>query len=133
MQRQCYKQGRGVELQKLSEAGEHVPTELPNDRTHVSYLLDSLKMDNPKMLAGTAAIEQDELGKRVHFEKMVTFLLPFDPVVAKDAKAKGIAGRECVGNCCGEASKWCYHRQDWRGTTLALAPEIQQADERSEV
>jgi len=28
----------------LSEAGEHVPTELPNDRTHVSYLLDSLKM-----------------------------------------------------------------------------------------
>ena len=42
------------------------------------------------MLAGTAAIEQDELGKRVHFEKTVTFLLPFDPVVAKNAKAKGL-------------------------------------------
>jgi hypothetical protein len=28
---------------QLSEAGEHVPTELPNDRTRVSYLLDSLK------------------------------------------------------------------------------------------
>ena len=75
---------------QLSEAGEHVPTELPNDRTRVSYLLDSLKTDNPKMLAGTAAIEQDELGKRVHFEKTVTFLLPFDPVVAKNAKAKGL-------------------------------------------
>jgi len=75
---------------QLSEAGEHVPTELPNDCTRVSYLLDSLKMDNPKMLAGTAAIEQDELGKRVHFEKTVTFLLPFDPVVAKNAKAKGL-------------------------------------------
>ena len=75
---------------QLSEAGEHVPTELPNDRTRVSYLLDSLKTDNPKMLAGTAAIEQDELGKRVHFEKTVTFLLPFDPVVAKNVQAKGL-------------------------------------------
>ncbi len=75
---------------QLSEAGEHGPTELPNDRTCVSYLLDSLKMDNPKMLAGTAAIEQDELGKRVHFEKTMTFLLPYDPVVAKNAKAKGL-------------------------------------------
>ena len=42
------------------------------------------------MLAVTAAIEQNELGKRVHFEKTVTFLLPFDPVVAKNAKAKGL-------------------------------------------
>jgi hypothetical protein len=75
---------------QLSKAGEHVPTELPNDRTRVSYHLDSLKMDNPKMLAGTAAIEQDELGKRVHFEKTVIFLLPFDSVVAKNAKAKGL-------------------------------------------
>jgi len=73
---------------QLSEAGEHVPTS--NDRTHVSYLLDSLKMNNPKMLAGIVAIEQDELGKRVHFEKTVTFLLPLDPVVAKNAKAKGL-------------------------------------------
>ena len=32
----------------------------------------------------------DELGKHVHFEKTVTFLLPFDPVVAKNAKAKGL-------------------------------------------
>ena len=41
-------------------------------------------------MAGTAAIEQDELGKCVHFENTVTFLLPFDPVVAKNAKAKGM-------------------------------------------
>ena len=42
------------------------------------------------MLAGTAAIEQDELGKCVDFERTVTFLLPFDSVVAKNAKAKGL-------------------------------------------
>jgi hypothetical protein len=75
---------------QLSEAGEHVPAELPNDCTCVSYLLDTLKTENPKMLVGTAAVEQDELGKCIHFENTVTFLLPFDPVVAKNAKAKGL-------------------------------------------
>jgi hypothetical protein len=45
--------------------------------------LDLLKTDNPKMLAGTAVIEQDELGMRVIFESSVAFLLQFDPVVAK--------------------------------------------------
>jgi hypothetical protein len=75
---------------QLSEAGEHVPTELPGDRQCVSYLLDLLKMDNPKMLAGTAAIEKDELGKLVSFESLVAFLLQFDPIVAKNVKAKGL-------------------------------------------
>ena len=65
-------------------------TKIPGDRQRVSYLLDSMKTDNPKMLAGTAAIEQDETGKQVHFENSVTFLLPFDPVIAKNAKAKGL-------------------------------------------
>ena len=59
MQRKAYIQ--------LTEAGEHVPTKLPGNCQRVSYLLDSLKTDNPKMLAGTAAIKQDETGKRVTF------------------------------------------------------------------
>ena len=42
------------------------------------------------MLAGTAAIDQDELGKCVSFESSVAFLLQFDPVVAKNVKAKGL-------------------------------------------
>ncbi len=41
------------------------------------------------MLAKTAAIEKDELGKRVSFKSSVAFLLQFDPVVAKKLKAKG--------------------------------------------
>ncbi len=44
MQRQAFIQ--------LSEAGEHVPTKFPGDRQRVSYLLDSLKTDNPQILAG---------------------------------------------------------------------------------
>ena len=75
---------------QLGEANEHVPTELPGDRQRVSYLLDSLKTENPKMLAGIAAIEQDETGKRLSFESSVAFLLQFDPVVAKNVKAKGL-------------------------------------------
>ena len=43
---------------QLSEAAEHVPTEIPGPRQRTKYLLDSLKTDNPKMLAGMAAIEQ---------------------------------------------------------------------------
>jgi hypothetical protein len=60
---------------QLVEAGELVPAELPGGHQRVSYLLDLLKTDNPKMLAGTAAIEQDETGKRVSFEDLVAFLL----------------------------------------------------------
>ena len=37
-----------------------------------------------------AAIEQDKLGQRIDFEESVTFLLPSCPVVAKNAKAKGL-------------------------------------------
>jgi hypothetical protein len=75
---------------QLMEAAEHVPTEVPGPRQRVTFLLDSLKTDNPKMLAGIAAIEQDELDKRVNFENAVTYLLPFDPVAAKNSKAKGL-------------------------------------------
>jgi len=73
----------------LAEAAEHVPTEIPGGRQRTTYLLDSLKTDNPKMLAGMAAIEQCTV-KRDSFEDSVTYLLPFDPVAAKTSKAKGL-------------------------------------------
>ena len=77
-----------IQLTEADEVG--VPTEIPGPRQRVTYLLDSLKTENPKMLAGIAAIEQDESGKRVKFEQAVTYLLPFDPVAAKASKAKGL-------------------------------------------
>jgi hypothetical protein len=60
---------------QLIEAAEHAPADVPNDRQRVTYLLDSLKTENPKVLACVAAIEQDELGKRVNFEDASTFPL----------------------------------------------------------
>ena len=81
---------------QLGEANEHVPTNFPGDCQSVSYIFDSLKMENPKMLAGTTAIEQDEIRKHISFEGLVAFLLQFDPLVAKNVKAKGLG--ECVGD-----------------------------------
>ena len=75
---------------QLTKSNKHVPTEVPGGRQRVTYLLGLIKTDNPKILAGIAAIEQDELGKRIDFELTVTFLLPFDPVTAKNATAKGV-------------------------------------------
>ena len=74
----------------IAEAAKQVPAEIPGVRQRVTYFLDSLKTDNPKMLAGMANIEQDEANKRLSFEDSVTYLLPFDPVAAKSSKAKGL-------------------------------------------
>ena len=48
---------------QLTEAAEHVPAEVPGPRQQVTYLLDSLKTVEPKVLVGMAAIEQNELEK----------------------------------------------------------------------
>jgi hypothetical protein len=47
---------------QLTEAAMHAPADVPNNRQRVTYLLDSMKTENPKVLAGIAAIEQDETG-----------------------------------------------------------------------
>jgi hypothetical protein len=75
---------------QLIEAAEHAPADVPNARQRVTYLLDSIKTENPKVLACVAAVEQDELGKRFSFENAWTFLLPSCPVAAKNHKANGV-------------------------------------------
>jgi hypothetical protein len=96
--------------------------------------LDLLKTDNPKMLAGTAAIEQDETGKQVHFENSVTFLLPFDPIATKNVKAKGLgvnvlaatadeaASGVTVGKTCVELR--CYDPQKFSKMTKEQKAEF---------
>ncbi len=74
----------------MTEADEQVPAEVPGPRQRVTYLLDSMKTVDPKVLAGMAAIEQDGLVKQRDFKLSVTFLLPSCPVVAKNVKTKGL-------------------------------------------
>ena len=75
---------------QLTEAAVHTPAELPNERQRVTFLLDSMKTADPKMLAGMAMVEQDDAGRRVKFEDTVTFLLPSCPVAAKNVKGAGL-------------------------------------------
>ena len=75
---------------QLIEAADHAPANVPNARQRVTYLLDSLKTEHPKVLACIAAVEQDETGKRVSFEDAATFLLPSCPVAAKKTGGNGI-------------------------------------------
>ena len=43
---------------QLIEAADHAPADVPNAHQRVTYLLDSLKTEHPKVLACIAAVEQ---------------------------------------------------------------------------
>jgi hypothetical protein len=70
----------------LSECAEQISAEVPNEQAQVTYLLDLITMNDPNLLATTAAVCQDDASKRVNFENSFTFLAPTCPVAAKLAK-----------------------------------------------
>lgn len=72
----------------IQQVAEHLPVEVPNERSRVTYVLDSIKCTDAEVLAALAAIRQDATGKRVNFEDTVAFLLPTCPVKRKQ-HAKG--------------------------------------------
>jgi hypothetical protein len=74
----------------LEDANYHVPTQLPNNRSRVTYLLDSITCKDPDMLAAIAAIKQDETGKRSDFEDATAFLIPNCPVAKKAEKHNNV-------------------------------------------
>ena len=74
--------------------------ELPNDRTHVGWLIDNMKECPDKdVLAALAAISlyDGSSGMRSDFEKAVTFLLPTDPVNKNHISKRGAATISAVG------------------------------------
>ena len=60
----------------LSEAVDHVSHQIPSERTHVSYLMNSIDSKDSEVLAGLAAIRQDGAGMRGYFESAAIFLSP---------------------------------------------------------
>jgi hypothetical protein len=50
----------------LTECAEHIPVEIPNDWTQVTYLLDSFKTIDPSFLAAMAAVHQDDADRRIN-------------------------------------------------------------------
>jgi hypothetical protein len=73
----------------LTECAEHIPVDVPNDQSRVTYLIDLLKTVDPTVLAAITAIRQAKADKRVHSENAFSYLVPVCPVTAKAAKKTG--------------------------------------------
>ena len=67
----------------MGEASDHVPVQIPDERTRVTNLMDSFETVDPTVLSALSSVRQDELLKRVNFEAAVLFLIQSCPVVAK--------------------------------------------------
>ena len=100
----------------LTEASAHTPTEIPNPRQRVTYVLTSIETVDPKVLAAMAAVELDETNMRINFEVMAAYMLPHCPVAAKHgkknalgAKISGTAGTVLTGKKGKSGVTLCYH------------------------
>ena len=67
----------------LTEAGEHVPVQVPDERTRVTNFMDSFQTTNPDVLAALSSVRQDEHVKRKDFELAASFLIQSCPVEDK--------------------------------------------------
>ena len=83
LERHCA-QHRNAYVQ-MQAATEHVPYQLPDEYTRVTFLLDSIESSDAELQAAMASVKQDkqEGGMRNDFEKTVATLLPADPVAKK--------------------------------------------------
>ena len=74
----------------LTEAGDHVPIQVPDERTRVTNFMDSFQTTNPDVLAALLSVCQDEHVKRKDFELAASFLIQSCPVEDKK-KQKSVA------------------------------------------
>ena len=73
----------------LSQCAEHVPYQLPNELSRVTYLLDNIECLDPPLQAAMALVRNDNgpTGKMNDFEATAAFILPHDPVAKKRTQA----------------------------------------------
>ena len=69
----------------LQRCADHVPVELPSDRTRVGYLISNIECQDKDVTTAISHIRLDDgaNGMREDFERSVAFLLPTDPVKKK--------------------------------------------------
>ena len=60
----------------LIEAADHVSHQIPSESTRVSYFMNSIDSKYAEVLAGLAAIRQDDTEMRGNFESAAIFLSP---------------------------------------------------------
>ena len=71
----------------MQQCAEHVEYQLPNQHTHVEYLLEGIKCPDPGLQAAMASIHTDNGPQGMHnnFEATAAHLLPYDPAIKKRA------------------------------------------------
>ena len=71
----------------MSACAEHVQYQLPNEHSHVGFLLDAIQCADAGLQAAMASIKTDNgpNGMQSNFEQAAAHLLPYDPVAKKQA------------------------------------------------
>lgn len=79
----------------MTQCAEHVSFQLPNERTRVTYLVDSIQNSDPGLQAALAQVRADKAadGLSNNFEKAATHIQPYDPVAKKrnSSNKRGLA------------------------------------------
>ena len=101
----------------IENASEHITEQIPNARTRVQILLDSVEgCTDPKNCARVAAISNEASGILADFEKAVAHLLPACPVAVKVAKKiknasiSRLGGNFKAGTFPKTGVELCYHK-----------------------
>ena len=83
----------------LQACANHVEYQLPNERTKVGFLLDSIESDDAGLNAALAHVRHDEgpHGMRENFEAAVAMLLPMCPVAKRKTAQEGSGSGGCGG------------------------------------
>ena len=66
-------------LVALEEASEHAQHQIPEERTRVTYVLNSIECKDPEVLSAVSAVRQNDPGMRDDFKSAACFLQPTCP------------------------------------------------------
>ena len=79
----------------MTRCADHVPYQLPNERTRVMHLLNGIKSSDAELLSALAVIKSDDGpgGRIERFEDTAAYLIRFDPVSSKRQRS-GASGRQ---------------------------------------
>ena len=109
----------------LSEASDNVSHQLPNDRTRVGYLIDSITSTDVNVVDELASIRMDDIGRREDFEEASIFLAHICPITTKKGGGNPnvkieAAGSKLSSRVGSTGVELRYHKS---AKFMALAPE----------
>jgi hypothetical protein len=83
---------------QMQRCAEHVPFQLPNERTRVTHLLNNMQCNDASLQAAMALVKADEHGRMVDFESAASYLIPYDPVAKKHAANRSKSGNKLIAD-----------------------------------